>query len=46
MRNSDFGFGLQVGGRWFWNDKWGVFLEAGGGNLDGAGGFVGVTMKM
>ena len=43
--NNDFGFGLQVGGRWFWSDKWGVYLEAGGGNLGGSGG-VGVTMKM
>lgn len=42
---NDFGFGAQVGGRWFWNDKWGVFLEAGGGNLGGSGG-VGLTLKM
>lgn len=43
---SDFAFGLQVGGRWRWNDKWGVFLEAIGGNLDGAGGGVGLTMAL
>jgi hypothetical protein len=42
---NDFGFGLQVGGRWFWSDKWGVYLEAGGGNIGAMGG-VGVTMKM
>jgi hypothetical protein len=44
--NSDFDFGLQIGGRWFWNDKWGVYVELGGGILNGAGGGVGVTMKM
>ena len=43
--NSDFAFGLQVAGRWFWNDKWGVYAEIAGGNLDGAGGGIGVTMK-
>lgn len=44
--NADgFAFALQVGGRWFWSDKWGVYVEAGGGNLDGAGGGIGVTMK-
>ena len=44
--NADgFALALQVGGRWFWNDKWGVYAEAGGGNLDGAGGGIGVTMK-
>lgn len=44
--NSDFAFGLQIGGRWFWNDKWGVYLEAAFGNLDNAGGGIGVTMKL
>ena len=43
---SDFAFGMQVAGRWFWNDKWGVFVEAAFGNLDNAGGGIGVTMKM
>lgn len=42
--NSEFAFGFQAGGRWFWSDKWGVYLELGGGNLGGNGG-VGVTMK-
>jgi len=42
---NDFQFGAHVGGRWFWNDKWGVYLEAGGGNLGGSGG-VGITMKL
>jgi hypothetical protein len=43
---SDFAFGMQIGGRWFWNDKWGVYLEAAFGNLDNAGGGAGVTMKL
>ena len=43
---SDFAFGMQVAGRWFWNDKWGVYVEAAFGNLDNAGGGIGVTMKM
>lgn len=42
---NDFDLGLQVGGRWFWSDKWGVYLEGGGGKLGGNGG-VGLTMKM
>ncbi len=37
-------FGLQVGARWFWSDKWGVNVEFGGGT--GVLGGVGVTMKM
>lgn len=43
---NDFEIGLQIGGRWFWNDKWGVYLEAGGGKLNGAGGGLGLTMTM
>ncbi|MGB0806919.1 MAG: hypothetical protein ACPGRC_09530 [Salibacteraceae bacterium] len=45
--NSDLNLGLQIGGRWFWNDKWGVYLEGGGGTLGGdfgGNGGVGVTM--
>jgi hypothetical protein len=44
--DSDFAFGLQVAGRWFWSDKWGVYVEAAFGNLDNAGGGIGVTMKL
>jgi hypothetical protein len=44
--NNDFAFGLQVAGRWFWNDKWGVYVEAAFGNLDNAGGGIGVTVKL
>ena len=45
-KSDDFNVGLHVGGRWFWNDKWGVYLEFGGGNtLKGTGG-IGITMKL
>ena len=44
-KNDDgFGFGGQVGERWFWSDKWGINGEFGWGR--GALGGVGVTMKM
>ncbi|MFT4753934.1 MAG: hypothetical protein ACI85Q_001489 [Salibacteraceae bacterium] len=33
--SSDLNLGLQIGGRWFWSDKWGVYLEGGGGSLGG-----------
>ncbi len=46
VESSDFDLGLQVGGRWFWSDKWGVYLEIGGGKLGGAAYGIGVTMKM
>lgn len=36
--------GLQVGGRWFWNETWGINLELNGGT--GVGGLIGVTMKL
>ena len=38
------GFGLQLGGRWYWSDKWGLNLEFGGGN--GYGTTLGVSMKL
>jgi len=37
-------FGLQIGGRWYWSDKWGLNLEFGGGN--GYGSSIGVSMKL
>ena len=37
-------FGLQVGGRWYWSEKWGLNLEFGGGT--GYGTSLGVSMKM
>lgn len=42
--NGEFNFGAQVGGRWFWSEKWGINAEFGGGT--GVTGGVGVTMKM
>jgi hypothetical protein len=43
---SDINLGLQFGGRWFWNDKWGVYLEIAGGNISGLSPMIGVTVKM
>jgi hypothetical protein len=43
--DGDIALGLQVGGRWFWNEKWGLYLELGGGNLGGTGG-LGLTMRL
>ncbi len=37
-------WGIQVGARWFWSDKWGVNAEIGGGT--GVLGGVGLTMKL
>jgi hypothetical protein len=44
--NADDGpqFGLQVGGRWYWNEKWGLNLEFSGGK--GFGTRFGVSLKM
>ncbi len=39
------GLGAQVGGRYYWNEKWGVNLEFGGGNAF-SGGKIGITMKL
>ncbi len=38
--------GLQVGGRWFWNEKWGIYLEFGGGHHSKGTAGLGLTMKM
>lgn len=43
--DSDLDFGLQVGGRWFWNDKWGIYAEISGGALS-VFPSIGVTMKL
>ena len=45
-KDSGIDIGLHAGGRWFWNDKWGVYLELGGGSTQGATGGLGVTMKL
>lgn len=45
-KENDFDFGLQVGGRWFWNPKWGVYVELGGGNVTKGSAGLGLTMKL
>ena len=42
--NDGFAWGVHIGGRWFWSEKWGINAEVGGGS--GVLGGVGVTMKM
>ena len=37
-------FGIQVGGRWYWREKWGMNLELGGGT--GFGPTFGLSMKL
>ncbi|HSD14033.1 MAG TPA: hypothetical protein VLB74_05245 [Flavobacterium sp.] len=44
--DGDIDLGLQAGGRWFWNDKWGVYLELAGGNTSGFSPFIGLTVKL
>lgn len=44
--DSDIDLGLQVGGRWFWNDKWGVYLELAGGSTSGFSPGIGLTVKL
>ena len=45
-KDSAFDIGLHVGGRWFWNDKSGVYLELGAGSTQGATGGLGLTVKL
>ena len=40
----DFDIGIQVGGRWYWSEKWGLNVEFGGGT--GYGTTVGLSMKL
>lgn len=42
-KNSPLYFGLQIGGRYFFNDQLGLNLELGGGST--AGGKIGITYK-
>jgi len=44
--DSDLDFGLQVGGRYFWSEQWGVYVELGGGKLGGGAYGIGVTMVL
>lgn len=43
--SSDFGLGAQVGGRFFFTNKFGINLELGGGNAT-SGGKIGITYKL
>ncbi len=43
---SGIDIGLQVGGRWFWNEKFGLYLEFGGGHFSGGTAGLGITMKL
>lgn len=45
VNTGNFYIGGQVGGRWYWSDKWGLNLEFGGGNLYGSG-RIGVSLKI
>ncbi len=40
----DIDLGIQVGGRWYWSEKWGLNLELGGGT--GFGTTIGLSMKL
>ena len=42
--NSDIGLGVQIGGRYFFTDKFGVNLEVGGGSAT-SGAKIGITYK-
>lgn len=44
-RTSGLGLGLQIGGRYYFNDKLGVNLELGGGNAS-SGGKIGISIKL
>lgn len=44
-KNSPLGLDLQVGGRYFWSERWGVNLELGGGSAI-SGGRIGLTRKL
>jgi hypothetical protein len=43
--DSGFGLGAQVGGRYYWNEKYGINLEFGGGSTF-SGGKVGISIKL
>jgi len=40
----DLSLGIEVGGRWYWSDKWGLNLELAGGT--GFGTTIGVSMRL
>lgn len=42
--STNLDFGIQVGGRWYWSEKWGLNMEIAGGT--GFGTVIGVSLKM
>lgn len=44
-RSSGLGLGAQVGGRYYFNNKWGINLEITGGNSL-SGGKIGITLRL
>src|SRR5262245_45608266 len=42
--HTDFGMGAQVGGRWYWSERWGMNLEFSGGT--GFGAIFGLSVKL
>ncbi|MEN8250298.1 MAG: hypothetical protein ABFS32_15295 [Bacteroidota bacterium] len=44
-QGNDFDLGLQVGFRWFWSEKMGLYLEGGGGKIGATGG-LGITIRL
>ncbi len=46
LEDSDMDIGLHIGGRWFWNDTWGIYFELGGATTQGATGGIGLTVKL
>ncbi len=43
--SSGLGIDAQIGGRYYWSDRWGVNLEFGGGNA-ASGGRIGLSYKL
>ncbi|WP_366185107.1 hypothetical protein [Flavobacterium ovatum] len=42
---ENLGLGLQIGGRYFFTDRFGINLQFGGGNVT-SGGKIGITYKL
>jgi len=42
--SDSFDIGAEIGGRWFWSDRWGLNLEFGGGTSVNGG--LGITMRL
>lgn len=44
--DNDIDLGLHAGGRWFWNDKWGLYVELRGASTSNATPSIGLTVKL